>query len=412
VTGRRKDGTTFPMHLAVSELIVDGERRFTGIVRDISDLKRAERELQAERDYADAVIASIQDGLVVRDLTGAIVQVNRRFCEMTGFAPEELVGTRAPFPYWPEGAGAAEAELARGSARGEADVRLRRRDGELIEAIVTVAPVRDAAGEQILEVETVKDVTERRRQQEALHETEARLQAQEESQRLKDEFVTLVSHELRTPLTSVMGYLELALEETELSADARRMVEVAMRNAGRLRSLVGDVLLLAREDAGRLTIDLREVRLQELLTSAVEGARPLAEAKGVTLAADLRPVPPILADADRLGQLMDNLLSNATKFTPSGGRVLVALSTGGGLARISVEDDGPGIPADEQERLFERFYRARRATEDNVPGTGLGLAIAKSIVEGHGGRIGVTSSEGRGSTFWVELPLVAAAVIA
>jgi two-component system sensor histidine kinase EvgS len=412
VTGRRKDGTTFPMHLAVSELIVDGERRFTGIVRDISELKRAQRELQAERDYADAVIASIQDGLVVRDLTGAIVQVNRRFCEMTGFAPEELVGTRAPFPYWPDDAGAAEAALAGEAGRGEADVRLRRRDGELIEAIVTVAPVRDAGGEQILEVETVKDVTERRRQQEALRETEARLQAQEESQRLKDEFVTLVSHELRTPLTSVMGYLELALEETELSADARRMVEVAMRNAGRLRSLVGDVLLLAREDAGRLTIDLREVRLEELLAGAVEGARPLAEAKGVTLAADLRPAPPILADADRLGQLMDNLLSNATKFTPPGGRVLVALSAGGGLARISVEDDGPGIPADEQERLFERFFRARRATEENVPGTGLGLAIAKSIAEGHGGRIGVTSAEGSGSTFWVELPLVPSVVIA
>ena len=411
VTGRRKDGSTFPMHLAVSELMVGDERRFTGIVRDISDLKRAERELQAERDYAAGVIASIQDGLVVRDLTGAIVQVNRRFCEMTGFEPDELAGVRPPFPYWPENAGETEAILLRAGEGGEADVRLRRRDGELIEAIVTVAPVRDASGERILEVETVKDVTERRRQQAALRESEARLQAQEESQRLKDEFVTLVSHELRTPLTSVMGYLELALEETDLTPDTRRMLEVAMRNAGRLRSLVGDVLLLAREDAGRLTIDLREVRLEELLASAVEGARPLAESKGVALTADLAPAPPILADADRLGQLMDNLLSNATKFTPRGGGVRVGLSVEDGMARITVADDGPGIPLDEQARLFERFYRARRATEENVPGTGLGLAIAKAIAEGHGGRIGVSSAEGEGSVFWVDLPRVPAAVV-
>jgi two-component system sensor histidine kinase EvgS len=410
VTGRRKDGSTFPMHLAVSELMVGDERRFTGIVRDISDLKRAERELQAERDYAAGVIASIQDGLVVRDLTGAIVQVNRRFCEMTGFEPDELAGIRPPFPYWPEDAGDTEAILRRAVQGGEADVRLRRRDGELLEAIVTVAPVRDAAGKRILEVQTVKDVTERRRQQAALRESEARLQAQVESQRLKDEFVTLVSHELRTPLTSVMGYLELALEETDLSANTRRMLEVALRNAGRLTSLVGDVLLLAREDAGRLPIVLREVRLNELLTSAVEAARPLAEAKGVALAVDLAPAPPILADADRLGQLMDNLLSNATKFTPPGGGVRVGLAVEDGMARITVADDGPGIPLHEQGRLFERFYRARRATEENVPGTGLGLAIAKAIAEGHGGSIGVSSAEGEGSVFHVDLPLAPAAV--
>jgi signal transduction histidine kinase len=273
-----------------------------------------------------------------------------------------------------------------------------------------VAPVRDAAGEQILEVETIKDVTERRRQQVALRESEARLRAQEESQRLKDEFVTLVSHELRTPLTSVMGYLELALEEPELTPDTRRMLDVALRNAGRLGSLVGDVLLLAREDAGRLTIELREVCLGELLASAVEGARPLAEAKGVALEAELTAAPPIAADPDRLSQLMDNLLSNAVKFTPAGGRVRVRLDVEDAAARISVADDGPGIPPEEQERLFERFYRARQATEESVPGTGLGLAIAKSIAEGHGGRIGLTSAEGQGSVFWVDLPLVPAAV--
>jgi two-component system sensor histidine kinase EvgS len=410
VTGRRSDGSTFPMHLAVSEVVVGGERRFTGIVRDISDLKRAEHELQAERDYAAAVIASIQDGLVMRDLTGAIVQVNRRFCEMTGFEADELVGTRPPFAYWPEDDGRTAAAVKRAGDGGEADVRLRRRDGELIEAIVTVAPVRDAAGEQILEVETIKDVTERRRQQVALRESEARLRAQEESQRLKDEFVTLVSHELRTPLTSVMGYLELALEEPELTPDTRRMLDVALRNAGRLGSLVGDVLLLAREDAGRLTIELREVCLGELLASAVEGARPLAEAKGVALEAELTAAPPIAADPDRLSQLMDNLLSNAVKFTPAGGRVRVRLDVEDAAARISVADDGPGIPPEEQERLFERFYRARQATEESVPGTGLGLAIAKSIAEGHGGRIGLTSAEGQGSVFWVDLPLVPAAV--
>ena len=406
VTGRRKDGTTFPMHLAVSELRLGSDRHFTGIVRDITDLKRAEHDLQAERDYAAAVIASIQDGLVVRDLDGAIVQVNRRFCEMTGFVDAELVGRGAPFPYLDEEPGAPPGLLdALSSEGGETDAILRRRDGVLLEAILTVAPVHDARGELIMFVETVKDVTERRRQQAALRESEARLRAERHSQRLKDEFVTLVSHELRTPLTSIMGYLEISLEEETLADGTRGYLEVARRNAERLASLVGDILLLAQGDAGRLPMTMHEVALGDLVRQAVEAAGPMAEAKGVTLVPELAPTPPVLGDRDRIAQLLDNLLSNAIKFTPPGGRVRAILEPGPASARISVADTGPGIPPEEQALLFERFYRARQATRENVPGSGLGLAIAKAIAEAHGGAINMESAEGEGSVFSVELPL-------
>ena len=231
--------------------------------------------------------------------------------------------------------------------------------------------------------------------------------AEREAERMKDEFIATVSHELRTPLTSVRGYLELVREGEvgELTPQQKKFLDVADRNAGRLLRLVTDLLFLAQVDAGKLTVERRDVDLAALAADAVEAARPHAEEKGVSLLLDRRSVPLLVGDPTRLAQLLDNLLSNAVKFTPAGGSVDVRVGAGSGRALLEVADTGVGIPAEDQQRLFERFYRSRSAEDAAVPGTGLGLSIVRAIVHAHGGRISVESKVGAGTTFRVELPL-------
>jgi len=228
-----------------------------------------------------------------------------------------------------------------------------------------------------------------------------------ELDRLKDEFLSLVSHELRTPLTSIRGYLDLVLDEEagELNPEQRRFLKAVERNSGRLLRLVGDLLFVAQADAGRLTLERAKVDVAALAADCVEAARPVADQRSIELHLAAVPVPALVGDRGRLAQVLDNLVSNALKFTPEGGRVEVRTSVTDDYVRIEVEDSGIGIPAEEQPRLFERFFRAASATEQAIPGTGLGLAIVKAIVEAHAGRIEVVSAPGKGTTFLVELPL-------
>jgi signal transduction histidine kinase len=230
-----------------------------------------------------------------------------------------------------------------------------------------------------------------------------------EAERLKDEFIALVSHELRTPLTSVIGYLELALEDdgdSSLDPQQRHFLEVADRNANRLLRLVGDLLFAAQVEAGTLTMDRDTVDVARLAREAVEAATPRAADAGIAL---LHDGPEELwlpgADADRLGQMLDNLVANALKFTAAGGTVAVSCARQGDEVHLSVSDTGTGISPADQAHLFERFFRAREATERGVAGVGLGLTIVQAIVRGHGGEVAVDSTPGVGTTFHVTMPL-------
>jgi len=234
----------------------------------------------------------------------------------------------------------------------------------------------------------------------------------EELVRLRDEFVAVVSHELRTPLTSIIGYVELLTEEGEssnLTADQQGYLGVVRRSTVRLVDLVGDLLLVAEAGRGPLSLDVHDVDLALLVSEAAELARPSAAAKEIEL--DVRPeaTPSISGDRMRLAQLLDNLVSNAIKFTPEGGRVTVRNFAAGEHSVLEVSDTGGGISAADRLQVFDPFFRARGATARAVPGTGLGLSIAKAIVEAHGGDIDVHSAEGGGTTFRVSLPAAAQA---
>jgi signal transduction histidine kinase len=270
--------------------------------------------------------------------------------------------------------------------------------------------VRDARGELWL-TGAIFDVSDRKRAEAEREGLLADLAEHNERllelDRLKDEFIALVSHELRTPLTSIRGYTELLLdgEAGELRDDQRQFLGVVERNAHRLLHLVGDLLFLAQVEAGKLVLDVGAVDLGAVAAETVEAARPQAEAKGIILTLATGPVPLVAGDRARIGQLMDNLVSNAIKFTPEGGRVDIRVRALSKRALVKVRDSGIGIPANERQHLFQRFYRTSTATEQAIQGTGLGLAISKAIVEAHDGRITLTSEEDVGTTFRVELPL-------
>jgi signal transduction histidine kinase len=227
-----------------------------------------------------------------------------------------------------------------------------------------------------------------------------------EADRLTDEFVALVSHELRTPLTSIAGYVELALEE-DVNDDVRAYLDVVSRNSERLLVLISDLLFAARLQAGDLSFEPREVDLADVLRAGLRAHEARALAKGVMLTCDLGCLPKVRVDRSRVQHVVDNLVSNAVKFTPSGGAVDLSLARAGDAARIEVADTGIGIAPEDQAHLFQRFFRASNAVERQIPGAGLGLYISRAIADAHDGRLTVESRLGEGSTFRLDLPLAA-----
>jgi signal transduction histidine kinase len=225
-----------------------------------------------------------------------------------------------------------------------------------------------------------------------------------EADRLKDEFVALISHDLRTPLTSIIGYLELTLDDDNLTEEQRGFLSIADRNADRLLRLVNDLLFVARLEAGELDLHPTELDLAAVVRQSVQEAEPRATAGGIELTCDAGAVSAVQADKGRMFQLVDNLISNAIKFTPAGGDVRVSVTPVNGVVRLEVADTGVGIEYQEQQRLFERFFRTSTASEHQIPGTGLGLYITRAIVEAHGGSIAVRSDPGEGTSFSVDLP--------
>ena len=222
---------------------------------------------------------------------------------------------------------------------------------------------------------------------------------------MKDEFIASVSHEFRTPLTSIRGYAEL-LQEADLPAEQRDYVNVIDRNSARLAILVEDLLLMAQIQSGGLPLDLNEVVLNDLIARAGEAAKPFAASKHIDLDIDTEPeLVTTQADAERLGQVLDNLVSNAIKYTPDGGGVSITMTHTGDDATIAVSDTGIGIPQAEQAQMFSRFFRTSNARDSGIEGSGLGLAITRGIVEAHGGTIGFDSVEGVGTTFRLTVPL-------
>lgn len=234
---------------------------------------------------------------------------------------------------------------------------------------------------------------------------DAKMEELKRLERVRIDFVANVSHELRTPLTSIKGFtdtlVEGALEDPE---NARRFLGIIQKHTDRIIMVVDDLLTLSRMEGAESPLNLGELDLAGLVDEMVQGLGPVASAKRLALSVDLARPAPFRGDRDRLAQVVTNLLDNAVKYTPEGGKVSAALRRTEGFYELVVSDTGVGIEPWHLGRIFERFYRADKARSREMGGTGLGLAIVKHIVQAHGGTVAVQSVVGRGSTFTVRLP--------
>jgi len=373
---------------------------FAGVALVVHELARrgaaaTEIERQTTRRL-QRVIDITHEAYVAMDESGVITAWNREAENLFGWPEREAVGRTVEKTLVPERLRTDHRQgMDRYMRTGEGPVlgkRLElpalRRDGDEVQVELTIAALEENG---------------RRSFHAFLHDISERQAAEE----LKSQFFALVSHELRTPLTSIVGYAEMVdeIEGSHLSPEGREYMGIIKRSAEKLDRLVQDLLLVAQLEAGRFEVELRPVDVAPVVRDCVESSRPIAEAAGILLSHEAEETPRLMADSSRLGQVIDNLVSNAIKFTPEGGTVAVRVQKQGDRCAIEVSDTGVGIAPDELEHLFDRFYRAQQARKGHYSGAGLGLAISKAIVDAHEGEIEVTSEPGQGSTFRVLLPV-------
>lgn len=363
-------------------------------------LEREKKRVLDEKERVDSIIRSIGEGLVVVDGDGKIQFMNPAAEKLLGLDQKGAKGV--PIPQLMKGEHTLA--LAKGPLRDGADhvtkeVELKS-SSEDTQRIVqaSTAVIENEDGKTVGMVSVLSDITKQKHLDEA-----------------KSKFVAHVSHELRTPLLSIQESLALLLgkEIGEVTPEQEKFLSIAQRNIGRLSRLVNDLLDVAKLEAGKIELRPMPFELRDMVHHVVETVRSWAEGKGVTIG-EAYPEKSIqmVADPDRLTQVVTNLLGNAIKFTPEGGKISVEINpeqSAPGMAEkpgvaVSVQDSGIGIPKQDQKRIFEKFEQVSLASPQGVSSTGLGLTIAKEIVELHGGRIWVDSSEGEGSRFTFAIP--------
>jgi PAS domain S-box-containing protein len=393
VRGRRRDGTEFPLEFAISTTNLGGVLTYVGVGQDVSGREAAAHELRERERRFRAVFEHAGVGIILTRM-GAVLDVNIAFGEMLGRSVADLRGRVWAELIDPDDV-AEDMRLARELASGARDFSRReqrfvRRDGSPVWVSVTATLQRQDDDDASLTIAVVEDISERKK-----------------IERFKNEFVSVVGHELRTPLTSIRGSLGLLAGGVagDLPPEAREMVQLAVDNTDRLVRLVNDTLELERLDAGRMELHRVPADLADLTATAFRAVDALAQAAAVSLVSTVSGVW-LLADPDRVVQALVNLLGNAVKFSPPARTVTVSAEPRGQLALISVADEGPGIPADKLDSIFERFTQVDSSDARDKGGTGLGLAITRAIVEHHGGRIWAERNPAGGSTFRMTLPLL------
>ena len=383
------------------------------MARDITE----RRHFDETRARLAAIVESSEDVIVSKNLDGIITSWNRAAERMFGWTAAEAVGQPIMLIIPADRRAEEEGVLAR-IRRGEHiahfDTVRRTKGGGLVEVSVTVSPVRDSTGRIVGASKIARDITERRRIEEERKQllTRERLAREmaEAANRAKDEFLAVVSHELRTPLNSVFGWARM-LQSVEMDAASReRAVAAIVRGAAAQVRLVEDLLDVSRMATGNLRIDLQRLDLREVVDAALETVRPAAAAKAIEIATHVEGAPvTVLGAADRLQQVLWNLLINAVKFTPRQGRVYVGLRRAADDAELTVSDSGEGIAAEVLPHIFERFRQEDSSSTRAHAGLGLGLALVRHVVEAHGGSVRAESpGKGKGATFVVRLPLAAA----
>lgn len=364
----------------------------------VDELEQARQRQDAKKSaqLVESIVETVIDGIITIDSKGTVQSFNSAAERLFGYTPAEIIGSNVnrlmPEPYAAEHDGYLahfhDTREARVIGIGR-EVVGKRKDGAVFPMDLAVSEMQQPG--QTLFVGIVRDITERKR-----------------VDQMKVEFVATVSHELRTPLTSVSGALGLVCGGAlgPVSEQAKTILDIAYRNSQRLTLLINDLLDMEKLSAGKMRFDEETVALVPIIEQSIESTRVYAQQYQVNLllVSRLEGVK-VTVDGSRLQQVLSNFLSNAAKFSPKGGQVEIKVDQFESLVRVSVQDHGPGIPADFTDRIFHKFSQADSSDTRHIGGTGLGLAISKELIESMNGTIGFSSVPGTGACFYFNLPI-------
>jgi PAS domain S-box-containing protein len=361
--------------------------------REVAERQRAEAAVRREEEYFRSLTENALDLVALCDAKGLTRYISPSVHTMLGYQPDELTGRSHLLFIHPDARSRVQEEFARlletpGSITS-IEYQVQHKDGSfrILEAVMHNLLSNPAVGGVVI---NARDVTERK-----------------EALRLKEEMVSVVSHELRSPLTSLRGFTELLLTQQYSGEKQKQMLAIVHKESLRLNNLINDFLDMQRLQSGRMMYHFAAVELNPFLRETIALFAQQGGKHTIRLEVS-SSLPPVYADADRIHQVLVNLLSNATKFSPHGGEILVGARSEGAHVRVWVTDHGLGIPRQEIPKLFHKFQRVERKETRGIGGTGLGLALVKQIIEAHHGAVGVESEIGKGSTFFLTLPCVEA----
>jgi len=399
----RLDGTGFPVEYRARPVWLDGQLH--GAVCtfvDVTSRRQTEQALQQSEAHLKSLFAQSGAGISETDLTGRLLRMNDRFCEIVGRPREELVKMRMHDFTHPDDIERNIPLFERVTSSGipfEIEKRYVRPDGQVVWVNNTVSPVHNGEGGPVESIIAVSvDISERKRVEEALQEADRR----------KDEFLAMLAHELRNPMAPIRAAADL-MAVAQLPPDRlKRTSQIISRQVKHMTGLVDDLLDVSRVTRGLVELARQDLDVKNVITDALEQVRPLIEEKRHHLTVDLDPDPAhVLGDHKRLVQILTNLLNNAAKYTPAGGLIHLSMQASDGQVRLVVEDNGVGIPPELQPRIFDLFAQAERSPDRAQGGLGIGLALVKSLAELHGGSVVCDSAgAGKGSRFIVNLPRV------
>jgi PAS domain S-box-containing protein len=410
VVGRRKDGVSFPMELAISEFRLRGERYFTGIVRDITERKQAEEERRRAEERMRSVVDHVIDGIITIDARGQVESFNPAAEKIFGYQAGEVLGRNVkmlmPEPYHGEHDQYLGNYLHTGKPKiigTGREVVGRRKDASTFPMELAVSEF--TLGNQRFFTGIVRDITERKRLEDQLRQ---RLQDLAEADRQKNDFLAMLGHELRNPLAPMSNALYImrrARANESMVEEAQSMIE---RQLQQLVRLVDDLLDLSRIVQGKIELRRERIRLGDAVRRAVETSQPTIDANGHVVELELpeRPIY-VMGDLIRLAQAISNLLNNAAKYSTHPGCIRVRVRAEGTYAVIAVEDEGAGIPPELLPRVFDLFVQGEDTLARSQGGLGIGLTLVRRVIEMHNGTVSAMSlGRGRGSEFALRLPML------
>lgn len=365
----------------------DPDDSFFCVAHDITERKAAEQVIKEAEARLRQILESLPVGLMMVDLDGKVVLSNRTFEEVFGYKLADIEGKNVENIFTDSRARKVNIAYITENALSRAHECLAEKpDGSEVPVEISFREIETLDGKRLIGL--VLDITDR-------HEVEL----------MKAQFVQMVSHDLRTPLTSVQSYLDLLGRGVygNLTESGTQKLALLNKSVDRLVNMIRDLLDIERWESGHLKITIADTTLNAIIEPSLEAVNSHREVKKVSISTPQEDLK-IRGDSERLVQVVINLLHNAIKFSPEKGKIDLTARRENGFVEIDIKDEGPGIPADLQKAIFERFKQVSDEDATVKKGTGLGLAISKSIVEAHGGTIGVTSEEGKGSTFWFKLP--------